>query len=406
MWVPRDTAEIEDAAQRDDLEETPSFDAKRELPVSAKRNIDVAIDVAAMSTEGGVLLYGIAEDENKRPTILAPLPLAGAADRIGEIVAKSIAEVPYIDVREYKTEHDEALGYLAVIVPQSARAPHQVTVGDDRRFYGRGAKGNRRLSEGEIALLYQRRQEWEQNRDELLAEAVAQAPFTPQETFAYLHAFARPVSRDRGIWERAAEAAGGRSALQQILRAAATSAKPVDVGDPNLKSAANWRRRGADEWRLSSSEGRDSSDPRTARYTASVRINIDGRGHLFCGRAGEISRRDYEPEDAGFMLLFESIIAGNFAAFLAMMGTLFRTGGYFGHVDVGLVVTGLRGGVGHSSRDRSGFYDDAKYEADSYPRHDRVSAAELDQPEQVAWRLLRHLMDALSGREDFNPFES
>jgi hypothetical protein len=49
-------------------------------------------------------------------------------------------------------------------VPQSSRAPHQVTVGGDLRFYGRAAKGNRILTEGEVARLYRRREEWEQNR--------------------------------------------------------------------------------------------------------------------------------------------------------------------------------------------------------------------------------------------------
>jgi hypothetical protein len=157
MWVPRDAAEIEQAAQSGWLEETPSFDAKRELPSTPKKNANVAEDVAAMSTDGGVLLYGIAEDEHGRPNMPQPIPLAGAADRIGQIVATSISEVPYIDVREYPCPDEPSKGYLLVIVPQSARAPHQVTVGGDLRFYGRGAKGNRRLTEGEVARLYQRR---------------------------------------------------------------------------------------------------------------------------------------------------------------------------------------------------------------------------------------------------------
>src|SRR3954453_2576117 len=101
MWIPNDTAEIERAARAGDLSETPSFDAKADLP-QPKKNADLATDVAAMATDGGVLLYGVAEDEHKRPTIPKPIPLAGAADRIGQIVSTSIAEVPYIEApREY-----------------------------------------------------------------------------------------------------------------------------------------------------------------------------------------------------------------------------------------------------------------------------------------------------------------
>jgi hypothetical protein len=33
MWIPKSAAEIEEAAQRGDLEETQTFDAKLALPV-------------------------------------------------------------------------------------------------------------------------------------------------------------------------------------------------------------------------------------------------------------------------------------------------------------------------------------------------------------------------------------
>lgn len=142
MWVPENAAEIERAARAGDLVESPSFDAKAGLP-DAKRNATLAVDVAAMATDGGVLLYGVGEDEHERPTVPQPIALAGAADRIAQIVGSSIAEVPYIEPREYPCDGDPSRGYLLVLVPPSERAPHQVTVGGDMRFYGRGPKGNR-----------------------------------------------------------------------------------------------------------------------------------------------------------------------------------------------------------------------------------------------------------------------
>jgi hypothetical protein len=121
-----------------------------------------------MSTDGGVLLYGVKEDRNGRLTIRNPIELAGARERIAQIVETSVAEVPVIDIRPYPTDSDPSVGYLIVLVPQSPRAPHQVVVGSDLRFYGRGATGNRILTEHEIALLYERRQSWERDRDVLL----------------------------------------------------------------------------------------------------------------------------------------------------------------------------------------------------------------------------------------------
>lgn len=67
MWVPASAADIEAAARSGDLQETASFNAKKCLPPS-KKNIDLAVDVAAMSTDGGVLLYGLGEHADKRLT--------------------------------------------------------------------------------------------------------------------------------------------------------------------------------------------------------------------------------------------------------------------------------------------------------------------------------------------------
>ncbi len=61
MWVPTTEQEILAAIASGDTEETPSFDAKQALPAKGKSK-DLAKDVAAMSADGGTLLYGIAED--------------------------------------------------------------------------------------------------------------------------------------------------------------------------------------------------------------------------------------------------------------------------------------------------------------------------------------------------------
>lgn len=266
MWVPRDAAEIEAAAIAGRLEETPSFDAKADLP-SPKKNSDLAVDVA--NVDRGNPIY-------RRARV-----------RVGQRSGARLRRRDCAAVGEGATPSD-CLGRSALL-----RA---------------GAKGNRRLTEGDVARLYQRRQQWDQDRDALLRQAVDQSPFLPQEKLAYLHGFARPVVPDRAIWERAANAAGDRGALQQLLVEAAGSTKPRGGYDPDLKSAVNWRRRGADEWLMSSRVDRDDNDMRAARKVVDVRINIDGRGHLFCGRAGEVIGGTNEEQRP--MLLFESIIAG------------------------------------------------------------------------------------------------
>jgi schlafen family protein len=107
-----------------------------------------------MANDGGILLYGVGEDKNRRPTILQPISLAGARERVHQIVRTCISEPPNIQVREIQTDDAPSLGYLVVAVPPSPRAPHMVTVDKDHRYYGRSDTGNVPLTEGEVARLY------------------------------------------------------------------------------------------------------------------------------------------------------------------------------------------------------------------------------------------------------------
>jgi hypothetical protein len=105
------------------------------------------------------------------------------------------------------------------------------------------------------------------------------------------------------------------------------------------------------------------------------------------------------------LIIFEASIAGNFAAFLALMGSLYRAAHYHGQVDIGLAVTGIEGGYSSSSlRGGWGFVDAEGYAAPTYPRTARIAAAELDQPMTVANRLLQPLFKATTQREDFDVF--
>jgi hypothetical protein len=397
VWIPKSAKQIEDAARAGELGETPSFDAKADLPTK-RRNADLATDVAAMSTDGGVLLYGVGEDDDEQPTIPAPLELAGVADRIGQIVATSIAEVPYIDVRDYPLEDDPSRGYVVIVVPQSSRAPHQVTVGKDFRFYGRGAKGNRQLTEGEVARLYERRQQWAIDGLAVLQETILAAPLPALSDQGFVHAFVRPVVPDQGMWDRAAEAEGGDQALRRELGAAPRQIVVIYAYEPSLGNVSGpWRRRGADAWRYStwSDEQYEAWNQNHASSLAEVEINIDGRGRMFCGRATAKNQQ-------GVPMVMEVVVAGNVAAFFAMMAKLYEAAGYFGQVDAGVAVTNIKGAASLRS---SGSLAHLSYGADNFTRAARWSAAELGDYEQRARDLLGRFVQATSGLADYDPFK-
>jgi hypothetical protein len=323
-----------------------------------------------------------------------PFKLAGARERVDQIVRTSISEPPEIQVREVPSTDDSSLGYLLVAVPPSPRAPHMVTVGKEYRYYGRGATGNIPLTEGEVARLYGRRQRWEIDRNAMLTKAIDSAPIEPHEDFAYLHLVARPVVPDEDLLDKAR----GDQHVAQFLNGLFTAALSAEVYStrfaPDLHGGYNFERR-ADGWAVSRGLGvqwREFKDPASV---LDFEVGLDGTGHLFCGRAAE-RRQDQ-------LLIVDVLVAGLAARFFAVMGGLYTAGGYVGPVDVGLAVTGLRGGISFVMSRRFGV-DPSPYDKDEYRRTDRLSAPALSSdPRGAASKLVLPLARAIT-RESYDPF--
>lgn len=394
MWVPASEQEILASIDAGDLVETASFDAKASLPAKGKSK-DLATDVAAMANDGGTLLYGVGEDEDDRLTVSQPFSLAGVRERVDQIVRTSISEPPDIQVREIRSDNDPGLGYLVVVVPPSPRAPHMVTVGKEFRYYGRSDTGNVPLTEGEVARLYERRQRWEIDRNVMLDEAVDSAPIRPHEGYGFLHLIARPVVLDEDLLDRAKKDEHIVDFLYRLFSDAISHDVYSTSFSPDLSLSKSYERR-ADGWVASQGfeEGlwRGVVDP---GHVLDFEIGLDGHGHLFCGRAAE--------EHDGRLLIFENIVAGLTARFLAVLGGLYAAGGYFGPVDVGLVVTGLKGGISYVLSQRIGV-NPRPFDKDRYRRTERLSATTLmNDPRGAASKLVLPLARAIT-RESYDPF--
>lgn len=393
MWTPSSEDQIRAAVEAGDLTETSRFDAKEALP-TGKKTRDLATDVAAMANDGGTLLYGVGEDENKALRILKPFSLAGASERVDQIVRTSIVEPPSIEVRQIPTTTDPSVGYLVVSVPASPRAPHMVVVNKDHRFYGRSAAGNIRLTEGEVARLYERRQRWEVDRDAMLDEAVGSAPIEPSEEHAYLHLVVRPVTPHEDLFDRARGEQSPERFLDGLI--ARATKREVFSGrySPDLWSNATYERR-ADGWATSRGLAREWYDLEDPGKVLDLEVGLDGRGRLFCGRAADT----YD----GRLLVFETIVAGLATRFLAVMGGLYAYGAYLGQVDAGLAVTNLRDGTSYVLSQRMGL-DPNPYNKEEYRRTARFSASMLrEQHRDAARELVMPLARALT-RESHDPF--
>lgn len=394
MWRPTDPATFEQAVGDGALDERHDFDAKRELPA----NKELAKDLAAMSTDGGCLVFGVGEDESGRPRILNPIELGGAAQRIDQVAQQSISGELRIEFTHLWLDEEAGRGYLLVLIEPSLQAPHQVTVGNDRRFYGRSDTGNRRLSEAEIARLYERRALRTTDREKLLATCIANSPVGqphPGEQ-GFLQAFANPVPPDDGIWDAACEKSGGESALLEELRAALLSVGG-GWGGTDLTSALDWTRRGADSWSLDRSLQRGGEDLLVNRLVRTD-LAMDGRAYLFFGGAAELSH----PNDEPVLWLHERGIAVNLAQFFSVLAAYYRAAGFHGPLDVGIAVTGIRGAFS-AARERDRYDPPSAYGDEAAYRHERCHSRELiESPLVVSQRLLARLFRASYGA-DFDP---
>jgi hypothetical protein len=395
MWVPDSATELEAAVRTGAVVESASLDAKRELP-AANKNVEIAVDVSAMAVDGGTIIYGLDEDEDGRVSGLAPFELAGAAERVDQVVRSSVAEVPFFETKRLELQDGPRRGYLIVVVPPSARAPHQIVARGkyEGRFYGRGPTGNRLLGQGDVARLYERRAQYDFDAKRHLAEVADAALEQRDEQFADMHAFARPTITDDDFLRRAR----GDQTTRDFLLAASRAAKGIGAAGggymPDLRSAAQWQSYGGGS-HVYVQEGRSSRDE--SRIMLQCEVLPEGEGRLFCGRVG-----DTTDTPDGVKLLFEHIAAGNLATFLTLMGAVYTSAAYFGSVELGVRLTGLSGGQAHTVRQSTyGFAQ--PYAQDSFERVTRVAAAELTDPRPTALRLLRDFIDS-SVEEGFDPF--
>lgn len=394
MWIPRTEAELIEQLSSGELEETGIFDCKREL---SKKSKDVATDVAAMAVDGGVLLYGVGEDPNGRPAIPAPFDLKGQAERITSIVRTCIAEPPTINIVAIPTSSDPALGYLAVEVPPSPRAPHMVIVGGENRYYGRGPKGNIVLTEGEVSRLYQRRERWEQNTVVLLDQMIQEVALEPQEGSTYLYLAIRPLISDEGRLERSDWGNQTTELLKRCLQKASGGEVFKQSFNPRFSSDRSWQRR-MDGWESYLAHAPSSSSPRKLKNILDLQVRHDGSGILVCGRAAD--------QNGDKTFLFEAIIAGLTAQFLAFYGELYQQTRYIGPVDVRLAVTGMKGTVSYAAKDMYWWSEDSIIQTNDYRRTERALAGSLTADyRSVAEKLVLPLVRATTQSDSYNPFE-
>jgi hypothetical protein len=139
---------------------------------SEKRALAKAV-AALANTAGGVIVFGISEDEQARAKAAPGVDVSDAeVRRIRQVTASLLSPLPLFDVITIPDETTDdrqaassestgdqnelpsAHGFILVAVPRSSKAPHAVLVNDDLRYARRNGATTRFLSEPEVAAAY------------------------------------------------------------------------------------------------------------------------------------------------------------------------------------------------------------------------------------------------------------
>ena len=395
MWIPTSEDEIRNVVTSGSIEESIVFEAKSEVST----NVNVAKTVSAMAnTAGGVIIYGIGEDDNGRPRELLPIPIKGMRERIDGVVRTSISGPPFVRPIEIVCDADPSKGYLIVHVPPSDGAPHMVIVNGEKRYYGRGETGNYILSEPEIAQLYDRRKSTKEEIWPFLDEAIKEAEDAHYNGVSHLHVVARPVLRNGDILENAI--AGRDQSHTDLLRELVKSAKEQSVFPdsfvPDFMST-DWARK--TDGYITKMWDRSPETPHS--HSLHLEVGFDGSARLFCSRAAQLNKAD----DNATRIFISSLVAGLPVRFFHLIGELFTRSQYFGLVDVAVAVTRVDRSICLDGKSR-GLSDPIPYDKPDFRNHKRVSAQILNEiPVNPAEALLMPLFDAIS-QGTVKPYEN
>ncbi|MGW4371704.1 AlbA family DNA-binding domain-containing protein [Nocardia takedensis] len=388
LWNPRTEGELRAALADGLLEENHYLDLKRTVDPGKSANKKIACDIAAFALDGGTVAIGIDEGDADTPMSLWPIDLTGLPERIESIAATAVNEPVRVTSTVIAADGQQGKGYLIVHVPQSSRGPHMV----DGRYYGRGDKENRVLSNEEVLRAHELRLVG--HKDMLDATRTAIAGLGPRKgRDSILAILAEPLGAPEDLLVPLVESAVWHQTVLDLMSSVANLGHTKYA--PTLTSATGFARRasavalttgmfGGQRW-----EGEDRA----------AELAFHENGTLFLASERAVCRYDVggaSSRQSSLDVIFDDLIVGNVDLVVRMAAAVAQRFGFAGTWRFGLIVTGLRGHPAWSAVDRFFGSEGEHYSAKVYERATEATLLDLTaSPRTTAKALVAPLLRSL-----------
>jgi hypothetical protein len=329
-------------------EESPKLDFKRELP---RQGHDFAKDIAAMSKDGGTIVYGIEEDKATRVAAnITPVPIDGVEERIRQST-RDVEPHMAFDIEVLRPSPGDTRGVVVVNVPPSPDWPHMV----NGRFPVRDGTTTRYLTHTEVAAALGARQQQEHQAgppartmdlfDPLVAHLPDITDIRTRSTFdghAFLRVAVKPAD---GQFEHQAGAWLGPSLEQARSRAEDAVVTSIDSrwAPRFLTLTDEWRARGTEHWIAGYAGGDEGALAHHHRGSAVIAYRT---GHLlmeFTRPTGVFDHADR----FGYHCAFEPYVAAELWTMLRFAAEVFSDVRRVETLHAGLHLAGFGGCVSH-----------------------------------------------------------
>lgn len=401
MWIPESTKELIQAAENHGINETSTFDAKASEAILSSKDGDkkeMAKDIAAMSTAGGVILYGIAEDENDEPKELDPFNLNGMKEKVSNVVQTCIEPPPEVHIHVRRLEGDRSKGFILVEVPMSPEAPHMVTKKSDNRYYGRNGPRNTRLSPRQVERLFERKEVLQRSRESLLDDLEEHATIKPEDErdeHGYLRLALRPASGRSGILESVLNPGDTLSAnevLTDCIREAEERITFSWGAGTSFVTKPTWTSKLTG---FTAELGSAGQSDHARRHDAWV--GFDGDMYF---NAGGIVNHKYSQK-----VFFEGKAVKLASKFLIFAGLMLEKANYHTSVDVAIRISGIKGSTS-GYKDNRVSVEDKIIQSDKFENNVRITVRKLvEETKYAAHKLTERLINYSTGGDASNVIE-